>query len=199
MACGARFDFDVPASERTPSVGGSMAGGGATGDGTGGACSSDQACGFALLHCDVRRGACVECVVDAHCAETGFARCDAATQRCVECGLDADCTSDEGCEPFSRRCVQRCNEDAECGDPTLACDSERGLCFECEEDDECERSPRGPRCLRGGSSCAECLEDDDWQSGRCDALRGVCVQCLDAFDCDADDLCDPESHRCAER
>jgi hypothetical protein len=177
-SCNERFEFDVP--DAAAAV----------------ACSAELACPLDELQCELASGRCVECVEDGDCERFGLARCDAALHRCVDCGLDSDCPAGERCEPLGHRCVLSCDEDVECGDPAFACDSGRGLCQECANDEECEQSPRGGRCLPGGSTCVECRSESDCPDRHCDVVSGRCVECRDTADCAPGLVCEPGPWHC---
>jgi hypothetical protein len=200
-ACNQRFDFDIPAAggESGSSAGGApggsgpSAGSGGVVGGTG--CAGDDDCGLESLHCDLASASCVECLNDAHCAPLGLTRCDGAIHRCVECGVDFDCPAEGACDPASRRCLQRCREDVDCA-ADEGCASTRGVCYECDDDDECERSLTGSHCVRESGLCVVCERDEDCAGLYCDPVTRNCVECRHAADCGAGRVCDPSDHRC---
>jgi hypothetical protein len=64
----------------------------------------------------------------------------------------------------------RCPPDAH------GCDEKRMVCYECDEDRECEDSPLGPYCAPDGSGCVECRGSEGCGSEQhCDDLTGKCI------------------------
>ncbi len=87
--------------------------------------------------------------------------------------------------------AQRCTVDAECPLPSLRCDRQSGLCFECVADADC--SARGlARCDAALHRCVECGIDPDCATGfACDLTTRACAQ-----RCSDDDVCPVATHGC---
>jgi hypothetical protein len=181
--------------------GGTDAGsGGAAGTSAGAAGTSvnNDSCGAvaacpAPLHCagDV----CVQCAADADCERYDLARCDPTRHRCVACIGTADCESGFVCDELANHCLRQCNLDADCPAPADGCDGLRRVCYQCDEDEECLRSPLGHVCATDRSGCVHCRKDLDCQGQLCDQLTGRCVDCRDSGDCSSG-LCDPMTGSC---
>lgn len=165
------------------------------------ACSTGPDCPLSSLHCEPVAGACVPCLVDAHCARKERRRCDTASHRCVQCGLSTDCEDAEGCEPITHRCVRLCGDGGACPSDAPTCDLRRGLCIGCTVDGAC-RSGDKPFCENASGMCVECLSDENCSSSsrpRCDHGTAKCVQCLAASDCPGDKpVCDPDPGECVK-
>jgi Cys-rich repeat protein len=140
-------------------------------------------------------GACVACANDAECSG-GRPACVGGT--CVECRSAAECEARQDCNTASNVCAQRCLEPSDCaGLAAVICDSELGLCVECQGDVDCAE-PRAPACDRGGR-CVECTSPEHCGDDKpaCDVSARRCVECLDDSGC-ADGVCDLREHRCVE-
>lgn len=164
-----------------------------------GICGQDSDCRLGSLHCDLSARDCVECLEDAHCADTGLARCDVLSHRCIACIESADCGSGYWCEPYTHRCIKTCTEEYDCPSPEPECDEEEGLCEGCEENSHCEHATTGHICEPRSYMCVECTADaqcgDD--RPRCDRVTGTCVACRDCDDCPSSaPFCDPALHTC---
>jgi hypothetical protein len=115
-------------------------------------CTDDRSCPAGRM---CSRGACVQCVVDAHCAGQEEPRCD-ALGRCVECRSTAECPlANQICAPWGE-CELTCTRDAQCV-ASLRCDSNFRVCLECVEDVQC--SGPGEFCDEG--VCARCAGNPD--------------------------------------
>jgi len=161
-------------------------------------CAGDTECGLSSLHCDPRNGACVECIVDAHCTRSEQPRCDAATQRCVECGVPGDCQAGKTCETTTRKCIPTCTGSGSCPSSAPTCDVTRGVCVECTVSSSCKEDDA--HCENASGRCVECLVDGDCSSStrhRCDTVAGRCVECLAPADCPSKEpYCEPSEWRC---
>jgi hypothetical protein len=162
-------------------------------------CKSDADCKLSTLHCDTVSGACVPCLIDAHCTMTGFPRCDAALHRCVQCGVTGDCPSGQVCQVEARTCVTSCNNLAGCIMVAAPlCDLNRGFCIRCLMDLECFQDNMKV-CDTSDGQCVACLQDSQCSGAkpRCDRYAGTCVACLTGADCPpAKPLCDPSTGTC---
>ena len=162
-------------------------------------CVTDGDCKLSTLHCDAVSGACVACVVDAHCTTAGAKRCDAALHRCVECGVDGDCGSSQRCEPSTRRCINTCQSITGCPAATPFCDLSRSTCARCHTEVECIVPGDAHNCDPANGYCVDCVTDSQCKAStpRCDRTRGACVQCTTSSDCPAaTPICDPLSFGC---
>jgi hypothetical protein len=186
VGCDQTFSFDVPV---TPDAGAPM---------PAPSCRSDADCPLAALHCDPLIGGCFECAADVDCTGSASPRCDGYLHRCVECGGLRDCPSGLACEVTTRRCLPSCVEEEDCAPSAHDCDERRGVCVECDEDEECKQVVGASHCSADGAGCVECRLDSHCSEGSvCDVLSGSCVGCRDARDCAAGRVCDPTTRRCA--
>ena len=141
-------------------------------------------------------GTCAECLSDEECEQGRCAdgwcahlalgeRCDTPGVRgrceagachpsgwCTECLADADC---EGACDEGGRCVQ-CIEDAHCRQ-AVSCDTAQRRCDYGRYTDACSPPGEVGSCDDGlvchtNGHCAECIDDDDCESGPCQ--RGLC-------------------------
>ncbi len=212
LACNERFEFDVPDRDSGVVLGTPSAAPESSGEtekprppppsvGVDAAlaptpsCARDSDCPLAL-HCDSASGMCFECNVDTNCETAAAPRCDATLHRCVACAVDQHCAEGWECDPVVRICRQRCRENHDCS-TEHGCDRRQGLCIECDEDYECERSAEGALCSVAGTGCVECRSAEHCPVAQlCDPLSGRCVDCRNAQDCENGELCDPANHEC---
>jgi hypothetical protein len=225
--CDSAFEFDIPpagggnagssgapaGSAGTPTTAGggatavagsSAASGGAqagsAGSGGAGGERADETCGSYArcppdLYCS--DGECRECASDGDCMSTGSSRCDPERHRCVACLTEQDCGPGFACDSLANRCLLKCGDGLACPRDLHGCDEGRGVCYECDEDYECDDSPTGELCASDGSGCVQCRSDQDCDDQHCDPLSGRCVMCRDGRDCDTG-LCDPSAHVCLD-
>lgn len=67
-------------------------------------CSAEICEGFPeRRHCDLNRGACVECSSNDDCSSDDEKYCSDGF--CVRCKLDAHCSGDKRCDPVTHQCV----------------------------------------------------------------------------------------------
>jgi hypothetical protein len=86
-----------------------------------------------------------------------------------------------------------CTQDADCALPSLRCDLQSGLCFECVADADC-RARGLARCDSALHRCVECGVDQDCQVGFvCDSTARVCAQ-----SCSVGAACLDDAHECDE-
>ncbi|MEY3013500.1 MAG: hypothetical protein RIT45_2235 [Pseudomonadota bacterium] len=168
-------------------------------------CASAADCADPTPACDVATGACIACIVDAHCP-TPHARCEAGA--CLPpkvCDDDGDCAANKGvCAAFDF-CVD-CTEDADCGTGAVC------KVFQCV--------PAGPGCASAadcgsGEVCAEglctppvckpgeslCLQPDAIGSCKDGGDGWDSIGCGDGNGCDAaacaPHVCPPGAKACA--
>lgn len=138
-------------------------------------CRSDLDCG-AGRYC--LSGECFPCITDRRCGSA-----------CRSCGGDAPfCRSGGSAE--NAQCV-RCFDDSQCGDAGH-CDKAKGTC-----QNSCPMScDKGLVC--NGSKCVECYASTQCPCGKsCQVSIGKCSNdCNDTTDCQADQCCSPDSHKC---
>ena len=163
----------------------------------GGSGSPPAACGDlaacpAELHC--ADGLCSQCATDVDCAAPGLPRCEPMRHRCVACVTTADCDTGFACDSLANRCLKKCGTDIDCKGQH-GCDEHRLVCYQCDEDRECDDSPLGALCASDGSGCVQCRKDADCPSQHCDQLMGRCVDCRDGLDCPSR-LCSPATFTC---
>lgn len=159
-----------------------------------GSCTSEGECGLSTLHCDVERGACVECRSDVDCTSGERRVCDTGSGRCMGCRGDADCEASRRCETATHRCVERCSDFRPC--PRGLCEEATGRCIECAPGTAC-----GDRGVCATSAvCVECRNDADCAAAgeepRCDVFLGECVHCASNADCLEGKRCDPARGEC---
>jgi hypothetical protein len=173
------------------------------------------------------------CDLDNDCRDPALPRCLVATGRCVRCLPGrGDCGRGQRCDPTTYTCTGACTADTDCHSESpndagtsadaaggeelpLRCDTERGVCIECAQDDEC---PVRSICAMGlcvpgcspqrgcsvgevccSSTCVVTRTDLSHCGGcgmRCEAANGVTscdsgrcalVRCNDGFaDCNND-------------
>jgi len=211
-ACDQRFEFDIetggagvggsPMTSAGSLNGGLKSGGiggvSAAGGEPGTAGDSSTACG-ALSECTqgthCTGGVCVQCAADADCAGYGLPRCEPTRHRCVACLDTSDCGRGFACDPLAYRCLQICVDDDTCPASAHGCDERRKVCYQCDEDRECAKSPIGPLCASDGSGCVQCRKETDCPAQHCDQLSGRCVDCRDGADC-ASQICNPTTFSC---
>lgn len=159
-----------------------------------GTCRNDTECGLASLHCDVVRGACVECRSDVDCTASDRRFCDTGSGRCVGCRGDGDCEASKRCETAIHRCVDRCSDSRPCS--VGVCEEATGRCIECLPGAACAD---GKVCSTN-AVCVECRSDADCAAAgeepRCDPFVAQCVQCASNADCPAGHPCDPTRGEC---
>jgi hypothetical protein len=185
-ACSDSFEFDVPAAA------------GRSGGGDGGGaddaepCADRDACPSGL-HCV--DGECRACAADSDCLKSDLARCDLTRYRCVACILSTDCAEGFRCDALANRCLATCREPRDCPESAHGCNTNRGVCYACDDDRECAASSLGKFCALDGSGCVQCRNDADCDAALCDPLTGRCVECRDGLDC-LSGLCDPLAQTC---
>jgi hypothetical protein len=197
LGCNQTFEFDVPPLDAATLVTASNSAPEPQADAESGrpyaVCAQDTDCPLSELHCEAQSGECFACVLDTHCPEA-TPRCD-RLQRCVECLGDDDCAAEFTCDVVSRQCQQRCDSRDDCGPEAHDCDTERGACVHCDNDRECQDTPR-PYCATGGAGCVACRRAADCAGGYCDEVTGSCVECRDTRDCGDDRVCNPSTYAC---
>ena len=90
--------------------------------------AQDDGCEDASLNACLNGGSasamCVDCAVDADCAD-GFV-CDTGANACVECTLNSDCAEGLVCHTETKACVE-CAVDADCAEG-FQCDTQTNVC-----------------------------------------------------------------------
>jgi hypothetical protein len=133
--------------------------------------------------CDTKNALCVECATDADCSKSSAPRCDPASHTCGQCVTNADCKdkpggsacvegecgclapSDcpglSGCQPQLHFCNASCGSGNPCA--VGVCDPVSRVCFACQSDADCAKTPGTPLCDTSaiGHACVECLQDSD--------------------------------------
>ncbi len=180
------------------------------------ACTNDSHCGGTTPICDVRRAACVECLVNEQCASglcntdlnictSGCAndgdcggttpRCNLADNLCVACLASSDCSAGV-CDVSVNVCVG-CMTSNDCA-PTNVCDDGSKTCVpeSCTTVDTCAGAT--PICDTVRDHCVACLIDSDCAPATvCDIASGSCIECRDDADCGgANPFCDLTSNSC---
>ena len=89
-------------------------------------CQGDEDCPDDL-RCDGPRGACVACLVDAHCSSGDRSFCDRARGVCLECRADTDCDADEPFCSAAGECVA-CRSSSDCPPDKPVCEAESSEC-----------------------------------------------------------------------
>jgi Cys-rich repeat protein len=135
------------------------------------------------------------CLESSVCAG-GRPHCETLSGKCVECLSDAHCSDGQACNEPVGDCVRACAADPDCSDRAELCDALRGLCVECYDDSHCTSG----FCSTASGECVECLSDADCAAEEpyCDLRHQVCEECLQDGHCRSDEICDPESDRCAD-
>jgi len=161
---------------------------------------------------EVKTGACVECLEDAHCAANPGALGSRCVNRLCVCSDGADCAGkapggkctgtspsscgcaeDLDCQPPLRCvgelfgtaiCAMPCLADADCSDPARPhCNTVTGRCVVCVLDSHCKASQH---CHPHLASCVSCLRDlhcTSQSAPLCDFAQGKCVACRSSADC----------------
>lgn len=129
------------------------------------------------------------CTDDADCVNPAVPVCDGGA--CVECLVDAHCADGELCDALTNSCAPACELDTDCWNPDFPyCNLATGSCVACATDEHC---PDGMICDEATLSCVDrpgCGSDDDCtDANRCDVSTGLCVGCLDDMDCGEDERC----------
>lgn len=190
------------------------AGGGTSGtsgtSGTGGGpCSTSLDCAAPTPICDQLPGECVECLLEADCANGERCRdrvceetrscmnsldcaglgdrtiCHPTSKTCEECAIAADCTGDADCVASQCVAYTPCANSLDCASLGWVCDTGAGRCVECKTTLDCS----------GSATCVDnvcetlvpCTSDNQCtQLGKlCDLGLGYCVQCLGDSECPA--------------
>jgi len=127
-------------------------------------CTDDSQCaGVNAPHCQVDRGACVECAQNSHCPlsnwrgiQLNYTTCSVNSYTCVVgCDVDEDCTTADtpACSGTTRQCVD-CVYDFHCHGTTPICSSNLH-CVQCLSDSHCTGASQKCmdfNCLIGGST-----------------------------------------------
>lgn len=160
-----------------------------------GSCAAEGECGLTDLHCELSRGACVQCRSNADCASGDRRFCDTGSGRCLGCRGDGDCDADDRCETAIHRCVERCSGIRPCAIGT--CEEATGRCIECSPGTACG----GRRVCATSAVCVECQSDADCAAAgeepRCDPFLAQCVRCTSNADCPSAKRCDPARGECS--
>lgn len=167
--------------------------------------------------------ACVECLEDSMCTNTGFRRCDPKAFTCVACAEDKDCKdpAKPSCDASTGECIVcqckskdenkpvclknadntvtcvACTQDSDCSSPTPVCNTKTNTCeASCKDNNDC--TAEKPYC--DGGECVACRGFQDCknpQRPRC--ISGVC-SCLKDSDCPQNQFptCSPEKKQCVE-
>ncbi len=139
----------------------------------------------APLVCAAALARCAECSDDVHCPASRR-HCDVPRGACVECLAHADCPPSAVCEAEeTRTCVPTCSFDAGCAVGRCTQLALGPVCDACFQEDICEHMQVLRHCDPARRGCVRCSEDRHCAAplSRCDRRSGACVECIDSRDC----------------
>lgn len=111
-------------------------------------------------------GNCVQCAVDADCANYGNRGCNTGVGACKQCTKDADCVSVGTGKCDSNFICNKCTANADCTSSFIGTVCGPGsTCVECNVDADCSSNSTAKMC-GAGNVCVACKVDADCGTGQ---------------------------------